>query len=96
MPADAAAVRGLSSELLAAPRFAEIADEFLAFVGDAPLVAHNADFDYLNAEPVVDTLLLARRMLAQDTHLAPPTRHGNADGTPPTAGTSPQALGMNA
>jgi DNA polymerase-3 subunit epsilon len=57
------------------PLFAEVADEFLAFVGDAPLVAHNASFDiaFLNAElkragklpiateRVIDTLVLARR-----------------------------------
>ena len=32
--------------------FAEIADDFLAFIGDAPLVIHNAGFDhgFLNAE----------------------------------------------
>ena len=34
------------------PLFADVADEFLAFAGDAPLVAHNAGFDiaFLNAE----------------------------------------------
>jgi hypothetical protein len=34
------------------PLFADVADEFLAFVGGAPLVAHNAGFDiaFLNAE----------------------------------------------
>jgi DNA polymerase III subunit epsilon len=53
--------------------FADVADELLAFVGDAPLVAHNAGFDiaFLSAElkraapiapeRVVDTLVLARR-----------------------------------
>lgn len=74
--AEALAVHGLSNEFLAdKPLFAEIADEFLAFIGDAPLVIHNASFDigFINAEldrlklpPVsrdrlVDTLLLARR-----------------------------------
>jgi DNA polymerase III subunit epsilon len=52
MPADALAVHGLSPEFLAdKPLFAAGADEFLAFVGDAPLVAHN-DFDiaFINAE----------------------------------------------
>jgi DNA polymerase-3 subunit epsilon len=57
------------------PPFDHVADEFLAFVGDARLVAHNAGFDivFLNAElkragkpPIateraVDTLVLARR-----------------------------------
>ena len=74
--AEALAVHGLSSEFLAnKPLFAEVADEFLAFIGDAPLVIHNANFDigFINAEldrlnlaPIarerlVDTLLLARR-----------------------------------
>ena len=76
MPAEAFAVHGLSSELLATkPLFAEVVDEFLDFIGHAPLVIHNASFDigFINAEldrlkraPVsrerlVDTLLLARR-----------------------------------
>lgn len=76
MPADALAVHGLSNEFLAGkPVFAEIADEFLAFIGDAPLVIHNAEFDmkFLNAElqrlglpalprsRAIDTLALARR-----------------------------------
>jgi DNA polymerase III epsilon subunit-like protein len=75
-PADALAVHGLSAEFLAdKPLFAAVADEFLVFVGDAPLVAHNAGFDiaFLNAElnraakppiateRVIDTLVLARR-----------------------------------
>ncbi len=76
VPADAFAIHGLSAEFLKdKPRFAEIVEELLAFVGDAPLVAHNAMFDlgFLNAEleragkslvareRLVDTLLLARR-----------------------------------
>lgn len=53
MPADAEKVHGLSISFLAdKPLFADIADEFLAFIGDAPLVIHNAGFDmkFLNAE----------------------------------------------
>ena len=76
MPAEAAEVHGLTAEFLKdKPDFAEIADEFLGFIGDAPLIAHNASFDiaFLNAElervtkglisreRIVDTLLLARR-----------------------------------
>ena len=39
-------VHGISLEdLETAPRFNEIAEEFLAFVTDAELVIHNADFD---------------------------------------------------
>ena len=76
MPADAIAVHGLTAEFLAdKPLFADVADEFSAFVGQSLLVAHNAGFDiaFLNAElkragkppiateRVVDTLVLARR-----------------------------------
>jgi DNA polymerase-3 subunit epsilon len=76
MPEAAFKVHGLSIDFLKdKPRFAEIVDELVEFLGDAPLVAHNAMFDlsFLNAElqragkgPVsrdrlVDTLMLARR-----------------------------------
>jgi DNA polymerase-3 subunit epsilon len=76
MPAEAFAVHGLSDAFLAdKPFFHELVDEFLAFIGDSPLVIHNASFDigFINAEldrikraPIprerlVDTLLLARR-----------------------------------
>jgi DNA polymerase III subunit epsilon len=76
MPEAAFAVHGLSIEFLKdKPRFADVADEFLAFVRDAPIVAHNASFDHgflchelkLSARPeipydrIVDTLMLARR-----------------------------------
>jgi DNA polymerase-3 subunit epsilon len=76
MPAEAFAVHGLSTEFLAGkPLFSEVVEEFLAFIGEAPLVIHNASFDisFINAEldrikrvPIpkdrlVDTLLLARR-----------------------------------
>ena len=74
MPADALAIHGLTEEFLARhPRFAEIVDELLAFIGDDRLVIHNAEFDlaFLNAElrrlgrpllasPFVDTLAVAR------------------------------------
>ena len=76
MPAEAFAVHGLSGEFLASkPLFAEEVDDLLAFIGDAPLVIHNASFDigFINMEldrlkrpailrdRLVDTLLLARR-----------------------------------
>jgi DNA polymerase-3 subunit epsilon len=76
MPAEAFAVHGLSTEFLSSkPLFEEEVEDFLAFIGDAPLVIHNASFDisFINAEldrlrrvPIlrdrlVDTLLLARR-----------------------------------
>ncbi|MDC3293452.1 DNA polymerase III subunit epsilon [Alphaproteobacteria bacterium] len=72
----AVAVHGITSDFLAdKPVFADIVDEFLAFVGDDPMVIHNASFDmgFLNAElkrldrPVlpmaqsIDTLMMARK-----------------------------------
>jgi DNA polymerase-3 subunit epsilon len=53
MPTEASMVHGLTDEFLAdKPLFAEVADDFLSFIGDAPLVAHNAGFDmgFINAE----------------------------------------------
>jgi len=76
MPAEAFAVHGLSTTFLAGhPVFAAVADEFLAFIADAPLVIHNAEFDlrFLNAEldllgraplpasRAIDTVRMARR-----------------------------------
>src|SRR6202035_24639 len=76
VPAEAFAIHGLSAEFLRdKPFFAEVADELIAFIGEAPLVAHNASFDlnFINAEfdragraaiardRIIDTLLLARR-----------------------------------
>jgi len=76
VPADALAVHGLTAEFLGdKPRFADIADELLQFIADAPLVIHNAEFDvrFLNAEfqrlarppltgtRIVDTLQIARQ-----------------------------------
>lgn len=75
MPAEAEAVHGLSDAFLSdKPRFPERVDELLAFLGEAPLVAHNASFDFafLNAElslcglaPIgdhrkIDTVAIAR------------------------------------
>lgn len=76
MPIEAFNVHGLSAEFLSdKPLFAAVVDEFLAFIGEDPLVIHNAAFDigFINAElarvgrpalsfeRVVDTLALARR-----------------------------------
>ena len=70
------AVHGLTSAFLSdKPVFAGIVDEFLEFIGDAPLVIHNASFDmgFINAEldkvqrPIlpmdraIDTLAMARK-----------------------------------
>ncbi len=47
IPEEATRVHGLTrADLQGKPRFADIADELLAFLGDAPLVAHNAPFDF--------------------------------------------------
>src|SRR4029078_832453 len=76
MPAQAFAVHGLSAEFLKGHRrFIDVVDDFLAFIGDAPLVIHNAGFDHaflcaelrraerelIARERLIDTLLLARR-----------------------------------
>lgn len=76
MPKEAEAVHGLSTAFLKdKPLFRQIAADFLAFVGDAPLIIHNASFDmgFINAElsainmaaiqnsQVIDTLQMARR-----------------------------------
>ncbi len=76
MPEDAFRVHGLGDDFLRdKPVFADIADAFLAFVGDARLVIHNAAFDmkFLNAElrwlnlpqlpweQAIDTLAIARK-----------------------------------
>lgn len=76
MPAEAERVHGLSAEFLSGhPVFADIAEAFVEFVGDSPLVIHNAAFDmgFINAEldligmsPIdksraIDTVTMARR-----------------------------------
>lgn len=76
MPQEAFEVHGLGDDFLRGkPKFAEIGQKFLDFVGDAKLVIHNAAFDmkFLNAElkwmglpqlpfdQAVDTLDIARR-----------------------------------
>jgi DNA polymerase-3 subunit epsilon len=76
MPEEAFKVHGLSREFLSGQAvFAAVAEEFLGFIGAAPLVIHNAEFDlrFLNAElrlagrepldrgRAVDTVAIARR-----------------------------------
>ncbi|MBN8533500.1 MAG: DNA polymerase III subunit epsilon [Rhizobiales bacterium] len=76
MSPEAFAVHGLSDAFLSdKPVFRDIAADFLAFIGNDPLVIHNASFDmgFLNAElkrirkgplasdRVIDTLMIARR-----------------------------------
>ena len=78
MPAEAEKVHGLSAAFLRGkPRFEhpEVVDAFLEFVGDAPIIAHNAGFDrgfvnwelgLCNREHIpehrwIDTLALAKQ-----------------------------------
>ena len=76
MPAAAEAVHGLSISFLEdKPLFGATATELIDFLGDAPLVAHNAGFDFgflnselerISFEPIctsrmVDTVALARK-----------------------------------
>ena len=76
MPPDAEAVHGLSTPFLAdKPLFGAIVDDLLGFIGDSPIIAHNASFDlnFINAElkrvnrqtlssdRTIDTVTLARR-----------------------------------
>lgn len=76
MPIEAFKVHGLSDAFLSdKPLFKAVAQDFLSFIGEDPLVAHNAAFDagFLNHElgqlglapipmlRVVDTLAIARR-----------------------------------
>ncbi|MBC7736793.1 MAG: DNA polymerase III subunit epsilon [Candidatus Saccharibacteria bacterium] len=76
MPKDAFEIHGLSDDFLRdKPRFRDVAQDFLAFIGDATLVIHNAPFDmkFLNHElgaaghPTLpmsrafDTVMLARQ-----------------------------------
>jgi DNA polymerase-3 subunit epsilon len=76
IPSQALAVHGLTEEVLSRhPVFAEIVDDFLDFLGESPLVIHNAGFDlgFINAElsrlerpllsldRTIDTVELARR-----------------------------------
>ena len=76
MPSGAYDVHGLSEEFLNdKPLFADVAKDFVEFIGDDPLIIHNAQFDlgFLNAEfariglaviPIeraIDTVRMARR-----------------------------------
>lgn len=75
-------VHGLSNDFLKTkPVFKRVVNRFLKFIGDAPLVAHNANFDmaFINAElgrldmepltnPIIDTLALAREKRPGSKH----------------------------
>jgi DNA polymerase-3 subunit epsilon len=76
VPEEVVRVHGLRGDFLKTQRrFAEVVESFMEFIGDAPLVAHNASFDrgFLNAElrrlsiaelagdRFIDTLAIARK-----------------------------------
>lgn len=76
IPADSTRVHGITNaHIEGKPKFADIADDMLAFFGDAPLIAHNAPFDFgfisaelerigkppLDKAQMVDTLVLAKQ-----------------------------------
>ncbi len=75
MAPEAQAIHGLSDAFLAdKPLFADICDDLLTFLGDCPLVAHNASFDFgflngelkrsgrnpLSMDRMIDTVAMAR------------------------------------
>ena len=76
MPEEAFRVHGLSDEFLRdKPKFSEVAQGFVDFIGSDTLIIHNAPFDmgFLNAEletcglgrlgnDVIDTVMLARKI----------------------------------
>ncbi len=76
VPIESQRVHGLSNDFLKdKPLFVHVVEEFLAFVGDSPLVIHNASFDikFINAElartghpaiplsRAIDTIEIAKR-----------------------------------
>jgi DNA polymerase-3 subunit epsilon len=78
VPPDATAIHGITDEMLAdAPVFAAVVADMLEFIGDSPLIFHNAPFDMgffdeefgrlslprIGRERVVDSLKEARRII---------------------------------
>jgi len=81
MPAAAEAVHGLSDAFLSdKPLFASKAQELIDFLGDCPLVAHNAGFDFgfLNAELAVCGMEAVSRDRMVDTVALARARHPGA------------------
>ncbi|MFC7536238.1 DNA polymerase III subunit epsilon [Sphingomonas sp. GCM10030256] len=78
MPSEAEAVHGLSSIFLSdKPRFAEKIDDLLEFVGDSPLIAHNAGFDFgfvnhelhrCGRDPICLSRMICTLMMARTRH----------------------------
>ena len=73
VPSQASGINGITNEMLrSAPSFDEISADFVGFLKDLPLVAHNARFDmhFLQTElkrrlenQVIDTLKLSRELI---------------------------------
>ncbi|HTQ72466.1 MAG TPA: DNA polymerase III subunit epsilon [Acidocella sp.] len=76
IPAESTKVHAITSaHVEGKPKFAEVADDMLAFFADSPLIAHNAPFDFgfisaelerigrkpLDKARMVDTLVLAKQ-----------------------------------
>lgn len=76
IPSDSTRIHGITNaHVEGKPKFADIADDMLKFFGNAPLIAHNAPFDFgfINAElerlnkppldkgQMIDTLVLAKQ-----------------------------------
>jgi DNA polymerase III subunit epsilon len=75
IPEEATRIHGFTSaHLVGKPRFADVAEELIEFLGDGQLIAHNAPFDFafldlefallgrprLDANRMIDTLALAK------------------------------------
>jgi DNA polymerase-3 subunit epsilon len=83
MPSEAEAVHGLSDTFLSdKPLFADVVEDLLMFIGESPMIAHNAafDFGFINSElgqcgrpsvcmsRMVDTLSIARQKFPGAKH----------------------------
>ncbi len=78
MPSEAEAIHGLGDTFLSdKPEFAATAEALLEFIGDAPLIAHNATFDFgfLNHElqncsrdPICLSRMICTLVLARSRH----------------------------
>ena len=81
MPAEAEAVHGLSDAFLAdKPLFAQGAQEFLDFIEDSPMIAHNAAFDFNFIDHELDRIGLPKvdRSRMVDTVALAKVRHPGA------------------